>query len=94
MMSVWAAPPTRDTEMPAFMAGRMPALNRSVSRKIWPSVIEMTLVGTNAVTSPACVSMIGRPVSEPVLPLTAPLVAISTYSSFTRALRSSRREWR
>ena len=59
MMSVCAAPPTRDTEMPAFMAGRMPALNRSVSRKIWPSVIEITLVGTNAVTSPACVSMIG-----------------------------------
>ena len=94
MMSVCAAPPTRDTEMPAFMAGRMPALNRSVSRKIWPSVIEITLVGTKAVTSPACVSMIGRPVSEPVLPLTAPLVTISTYSSLTRALRSSRRECR
>jgi hypothetical protein len=29
--------------------------------------MEMTLVGTNAVTSPACVSMIGRPVSEPAL---------------------------
>ena len=42
---VCAAPPTRDTEMPALMAGRMPALNRSVSRKIWPSVMEMTLVG-------------------------------------------------
>jgi hypothetical protein len=42
---VCAAPPTRDTEMPAFMAGRMPALNRSPSRKIWPSVMEMTLVG-------------------------------------------------
>jgi len=27
------------------MAGRTPALNRSVSRKICPSVIEMTLVG-------------------------------------------------
>ena len=52
MMSVCAAPPTRDTEMPAFIAGRMPALNRSVSRKICPSVIEITLVGTNAVTSP------------------------------------------
>ena len=26
-------------------AGRMPELNSSVSRKIWPSVIEMTLVG-------------------------------------------------
>jgi hypothetical protein len=64
--------------MPALMAGRMPELNKSVSRKIWPSVIEITLVGTNAVTSPAWVSMMGRPVSEPVLPLTRPLVASST----------------
>src|SRR6185437_12250333 len=37
MILVCAAPPTRDTEMPALMAGRMPALNRSVSRNIWPS---------------------------------------------------------
>ena len=78
MILVCAAPPTRDTEMPALIAGRMPALNRSVSRKIWPSVIEITLVGTNAVTSPACVSMTGSAVSEPVLPLTAPLVNFST----------------
>ena len=85
MILVCAAPPTRDTEMPALIAGRMPALNRSVSRKIWPSVIEITLVGTNAVTSPAWVSMIGSAVSEPVLPLTAPLVNFSTYSSLTRA---------
>src|SRR5438045_2314428 len=63
MILVWAAPPTRDTETPAFTAGRMPALNRSVSRKIWPSVIEITLVGTNAETSPAWVSMIGSAVS-------------------------------
>src|SRR5690348_2526466 len=73
MTFVCAAPPTRDTEMPALMAGRIPALKRSVSRKIWPSVIEMTLVGTNAVTSPAWVSMTGKAVSDPVLPLTAPL---------------------
>src|ERR1044071_5319043 len=53
MILVWAAPPTRDTEMPALMAGRMPALNKSVSKNICPSVIEMTFVGTNAVTSPA-----------------------------------------
>jgi len=46
----------------------MPLLNRLVSRKIWPSVIEITLVGTKADTSPACVSMIGSAVSEPVLP--------------------------
>jgi hypothetical protein len=44
-------------------------------------VIEITLVGTNAETSPAWVSMIGRAVSEPVLPLTSPLVNFSTYSS-------------
>ena len=60
------------------MAGRMPALKSEVSRKIWPSVIEITLVGTNADTSPACVSMIGSAVSEPVLPLTSPLVKAST----------------
>ena len=78
MTLVCALPPTRDTEMPALIAGRMPALKRSVSRKIWPSVIEITLVGTNAVTSPAWVSMIGSAVSEPVLPLTAPLVNFST----------------
>ena len=45
MALIWALPPTRDTERPTLMAGRTPALNRSVSRKIWPSVIEMTLVG-------------------------------------------------
>src|SRR5574337_1669574 len=76
---VWAALPTRETEMPALIAGRMPALNRLVSRKIWPSVIEITLVGTNADTSPAWVSMIGSAVSDPVWPLTAPLVKSSTY---------------
>ena len=32
MIVVWAAPPTRETERPALMAGRIPALNRSVSR--------------------------------------------------------------
>ena len=42
---IWAAPPTRDTEMPTLIAGRTPWLNRSDSRKTWPSVIEMTLVG-------------------------------------------------
>jgi hypothetical protein len=30
---------------PTFTAGRMPLKNSSVSRKIWPSVIEITLVG-------------------------------------------------
>ena len=42
---IWAAPPTRETEMPTLIAGRTPWLNRSDSRKTWPSVIEMTLVG-------------------------------------------------
>ena len=45
MALVCAAEPTRETEMPMLSAGRCPALNRSVSRKIWPSVIEITLVG-------------------------------------------------
>ena len=31
---VCAAPPTRDTEIPALTAGRIPELNKSVSRKI------------------------------------------------------------
>ena len=38
-------PPTRDTEIPGLTAGMMPEWKSSVSRKIWPSVIEMTLVG-------------------------------------------------
>jgi hypothetical protein len=45
MALICADPPTRDTEMPTLMAGRTPELNRPVSRKICPSVIEMTLVG-------------------------------------------------
>ena len=40
-----AAPPTRLTELPTLMAGRIPELKRSVSKKTWPSVMEMTLVG-------------------------------------------------
>ena len=75
---VCAAPPTRETEIPALIAGRIPALNSEVSKKIWPSVIEITLVGTKAETSPAWVSIIGNAVNEPVLPLTAPLVNAST----------------
>ena len=50
---VCAAPPTLDTERPGSIAGLMPELKRSVSRNIWPSVIEITLVGTKADTSPA-----------------------------------------
>ena len=80
---VCAAEPTRDTDRPTLIAGRMPAKNRSVSRKIWPSVIEMTLVGMYADTSPACVSMIGNAVSDP-----------PPFASDILAARSSRREWR
>ncbi len=47
------------------MAGRTPELNRSVSRKICPSVIEMTLVGMYAEMSLAWVSTMGSPVREP-----------------------------
>jgi hypothetical protein len=45
MARTCAALPTRDTDRPTLMAGRTPELNRSVSRKIWPSVMEMTFVG-------------------------------------------------
>ena len=42
---IWALPPTRETLMPTLIAGRTPELNSFGSRKIWPSVIEITLVG-------------------------------------------------
>ena len=80
MALTWAAEPTRDTEMPTSTAGRTPDLNRSSWRKIWPSVIEITLVGMNAETSPALVSMTGRAVIEP-----------APSSSLSLAARSSRR---
>jgi hypothetical protein len=80
---ICAEPPTRDTELPTLIAGRMPWLNRSDSRKIWPSVIEMTLVGMYAERSPACVSMIGSAVSDP-----------PPRSALSLAARSSRRECR
>jgi hypothetical protein len=78
-----AEPPTRDTEMPTLMAGRTPEKKRFGSRKIWPSVIEITLVGMYAETSPACVSMMGSAVSEP-----------PPSSSLSLTARSSSREWR
>ena len=34
MALVWAAPPTRETDRPTLTAGRLPALNRALSRKI------------------------------------------------------------
>ena len=45
MALIWAAPPTRETLMPAFTAGRWPWLKRSDCRKICPSVMLITLVG-------------------------------------------------
>ena len=45
LMGACAAPPTRDTDSPTLTAGRCPAKNRSLSRKICPSVIDITLVG-------------------------------------------------
>jgi hypothetical protein len=69
--------------MPTSTAGRWFELNRSDCRKIWPSVIEITLVGMYADTSLALVSMIGRPVIEP-----------APRSSDSFAQRSSRRECR
>ena len=42
---VCAADPTRDTEIPTLIAGRIPELNKSFDKKICPSVIEITFVG-------------------------------------------------
>ena len=42
---VWAADPTLDTDKPTFTAGLIPWLNNSVSKKICPSVIDITFVG-------------------------------------------------
>ena len=42
---ICADPPTRDTEIPTLIAGRTPELNKSDSKKICPSVIEITFVG-------------------------------------------------
>ena len=47
------------------MAGLIPELNKLESRKICPSVIEITFVGIYADTSPACVSIIGKAVNDP-----------------------------
>ena len=72
-----------------MIAGLTPELNKSVSRNICPSVIEITLVGIYADTSPACVSMIGNAVSEPVCHFTLPHVIFSTYSALILAALSS-----
>ena len=70
MALVWAADPTLDTDSPTLTAGLIPWLNNSVSKNIWPSVIEITFVGMYAETSPAWVSIIGNAVKEPP-PLTS-----------------------
>ena len=69
--------------MPTLIAGRTPELNSFDSRKICPSVIEITFVGMYAETSPACVSITGSAVSEP-----------PPSSSLSLTARSSRRECR
>ena len=43
----------------------MPELKISADKKTWPSVIEITLVGIYAETSPACVSITGKAVNDP-----------------------------
>ena len=80
---IWALPPTRETEMPTLIAGRTPELKSLDSRKICPSVIEITFVGMYADTSPAWVSMIGSAVRDP-----------PPSSSLSFTARSSRRECR
>jgi hypothetical protein len=62
---ICASPPTLETDWPTLIAGRTPELNRSVSRKICPSVIEITFVGIYAEMSLALVSTMGNPVIEP-----------------------------
>ena len=42
---IWALPPTRLTEIPTLIAGRIPALNGLFQGNICPSVIEITLGG-------------------------------------------------
>ena len=51
-------------EAPTLTAGRTPELNSSVSRKICPSVIEMTFVGMYDDKSHSRVSMIGKGVID------------------------------
>ena len=65
MALICAFPPTLDTEIPAFTAGLCPELNKSLSKNICPSVIDITFVGIYAVTSPAKVSIIGSAVNDP-----------------------------
>ena len=65
------------------MAGRLPAWNSSGLSRIWPSVMEMTLVGTKVETSPSRISITGRAVSDP-----------PPFSSLILAARSSSRECR
>ena len=68
---------TRETDCPALIAGLTPEKNKSDCKKICPSVIEITLVGTYAEISPACVSMIGNAVIEPPPKSSFSLAALS-----------------
>ena len=95
---IWADPPTRLTEIPTLMAGRTPDRNRLLSKKIWPSVMEITFVGMYADTSPACVSMMGRAVRDPPPFTKERMLSGKSFMSFampsseiTFAARSNRR---
>lgn len=65
MALIQAADPTLDTDKPTLIAGLIPLKNNSDSKKIYPSVIEITLVGIQADTSPAYVSITGKAVKDP-----------------------------
>jgi len=74
---VCAAPHTLDTDNQTLIAGLTHELNKSASRKICQSVIEITFVGIYADTSPACVSIIGNAVTEPPPYFSSNLAALS-----------------
>jgi hypothetical protein len=72
-----APEPTRETEIPTKIAEGMARLNKSSSKNICPSVIDILFVGIEADTSPARVYMNGKAVRDPL-----------SFSSFILAARS------
>merc|ERR1712203_485935 len=60
-----AAEPTLVTERPTSIDGLIPDRNRSIDKKICPSVILITFVVIYAETSPAKVSITGKDVLLP-----------------------------
>ena len=57
--------PTRETEIPIFIAGIIPFWNKVFVKNICPSVIDIRFVGIYAETFSAKVSHIGSAVIEP-----------------------------